>query len=269
MSCDVKSNILGGSCIVKILKEFLSKGFSFFFLCAFLGCTKQDSNAPLRIYAAASLASIAPALLEDFSPNVQGEFNFASSSILARQLEHGGEADLYLSANVKWMDYIEERMIIREDFRSDHIQNQLVLIVPKGKAKIKTEDLSKEEITPIALGDWHHVPAGIYAKEMLEDMHLWSYIEKKCLAAMDVRSALSYVERGAASAGIVYSTDALISSKVDISETIPLSDQPDIRYAIALLKNSRHSQGISFFQYLQSKKAKDIFEKHGFVFHTK
>ncbi|MEC7984894.1 MAG: molybdate ABC transporter substrate-binding protein [Myxococcota bacterium] len=233
---------------------------------ALVGCRAPDSPSPLRIHAAASLSSVTPALLADFSADVTGEFNFASSSILARQLEHGIESDVYLSANLKWMDYIEGKDLIQSGLRSDHIQNQLVLIVPKGNPKINIADLDTESVHTVAMGDWHHVPAGIYAKEALESMNLWPTIQTKSIAAMDVRAAMTYVERKAVSVGIVYKTDALISNKVQISAAFPHENQPDIRYSVALLEKSTHPQALAFYRYLSSKRARAIFEKHGFVF---
>ena len=186
--------------------------------------------------------------------------------MLARQLEHGSPSDIYLSANQSWMDYVAERGMLREGFRADHIRNQLAVIVPKGKPRLGLADLGRDEVHRIALGDWRHVPAGMYAKEMLETMNLWGSIEHKVLAGMDARAAMAYVERDAASVGIVYKTDALISANVEIGAEIPLSAQPDIRYAVGLLAKSQHPQSESFYRYLQSKRAKEIFEKHGFVF---
>jgi molybdate transport system substrate-binding protein len=239
-----------------------------------LSCSSEDSSktrtTPLRIYAAASLASVLPEVTRAFQdkyPDADIEFSFAASSILAKQIERGANADIYFSANTQWTDFLEKKNRIMPDTRLEFLSNSLVLIVPE-KSKIPItdlQDLTQPVVQRIALADWAHVPAGMYAKEALENFGIWENIASRCLPALDVRAALTYVERGDADCGIVYRTDATISKKVKIVRELPAQIQPKIRYSIAKIKGSVHQHDKHFLSFMLSEEAADIFRQSGFI----
>ncbi len=229
----------------------------------------QNSTYPLSVFAAASLTSVMAQLGEAFQikhPEIQIEFNFGASSMLAKQINLGAEADIYISANSEWVDFLDQRGQIINITRNEFLSNRLVLIAPlKNENKITSlHDFEKSMVKRIALADWAHVPAGIYAKQALENFGIWENVRFKCIPALDVRAALSYVERGDVDCGIVYRTDARISKKVIIVEELPEESQPKIRYSMVVTRRSNHPQGQSFLAFMRSQKAKDIFQQNGF-----
>lgn len=229
----------------------------------------QQSRNPLRIFAAASLTSVMPEVAVAFQethPNTNVEFNFAASSILAKQIDQGAEADIYLSANLQWMQFLKEKKQIRENSQMEFLGNELVLINSKNRQNIPgLQDLLRKDVQRIALADWSHVPAGMYAKSALEKIGMWEKIRPKCIPALDARAALAYVERGDVDCGIVYRSDAFISSNVFISNGIPKEIQPEILYSAAITQNSSHPTSAAFFSFLKTQKAKEIFRESGFV----
>lgn len=234
-------------------------------------CAPDETHpATLRVYAAASLITVMPQLRDAFvkrHPQSKVELTFAASSVLAKQIARGAAADLFISANMQWVDYLEEKALVRPENRFEFIGNRLVLIVPKvsrlGLSGIN--DLSKPDVHRIALADWAHVPAGLYAKQALQKRGLWAQIAPKCIPALDVRAALTYVARGDVDCGIVYRTDARLSGKVTIVGELPDEIQPDIRYSIALLQGSSSPFSEDFLAFLRSKPASEILTRQGFL----
>ena len=229
-----------------------------------------ESGRPLRVFAAASLTSVMPAVAETFQKEFEEaevEFNFAASSILAKQINLGADADIYLSANLPWMQFLAKTNKIKRNSELIFLDNELVLVVSKRIQRNLTglEDLLSPDISRIALADWSHVPAGIYAKIALEQANVWRKLKAKCIPALDVRAALAYVERGDADCGLVYRTDAAISRNVFISASLPKKIQPGIHYSAAITKNSTHPLSPAFLSFLQSESAQEIFEKNGFI----
>ena len=190
--------------------------------------------------------------------------SFASSSALAQQIIHGARADLFLSANVAWADAVEKKGLVAE--RVDLLGNRLVLIAPAGSAlAAKTmDDLPSAPIRRLALGDPASVPAGIYARQSLENLGLWKVLAPKVVAAADVRQALVYVEQGAAEAGIVYATDAAITDRVRVALTIPETAHDPIVYPLLLTKSAEGNPAARrLYGYLRSAAA--VFETYGFT----
>ena len=227
----------------------------------------KNQTETLCIFAAASLTSVMPKIAESFRksfPRATLEFNFAASSILAKQIQHGAQVDIFMSANREWVDFLIEQKRLREDSRHEFLSNQLVLIVPKSNSRKISglHDLLNPHIEGIALADWTHVPAGMYAKRALQKSGIWNEIEAKCIPALDVRAALTYVERGDADCGIVYRSDTFSSSKVFVIENLPA--QPSIRYSVALASDSQHALGAAFLSFLDSEEAQQIFQNLGF-----
>jgi molybdate transport system substrate-binding protein len=227
----------------------------------------------VTVFAAASTTNAVTDIGAIFSENNGASFtpSFASSSTLAKQIENGAPADIYISANKKWMDYLEEKQMIEKGSRIDLLSNRIVLIVPSDS---NVQDVA---IGPgfdllaligdgrLSMGDPDHVPAGIYGKQALESLGVWTSVESRVAGAKDVRAALALVERGEAPVGLVYATDAAISKKVRVVGTFPESSHPPIVYPVAVVAGKRSPAADRFMTLLKSPKARAIFEKYGFT----
>jgi molybdate transport system substrate-binding protein len=226
------------------------------------------------MFAAASTGNALDEIREQFTreTKVEVKTNYAASSTLAQQIAYGAEADLFVSASTEWADYLdrEERGLVEK--RRDLLGNRLVIIVPADSQLDlqKPEDLLGKAVGHLALADHTAVPAGIYAKQALTKLGLWEQLRGKVVAGADVRQALVYVETGAAEAGVVYATDAAVSTAVKVVAEIPPELTEPIRYPIVLLKQGQgeaegEAEAESFYRYLNSPKAADVFRKYGFV----
>jgi molybdate transport system substrate-binding protein len=196
---------------------------------------------------------------------------FAASSALARQIENGAPADIYLSANAQWMDRLQAASLLVPDTRLDLLGNRLVLIAnAEDEVRIRLEpgiDLAQTlKGTRLAVGDPAHVPAGIYAKEALMALDLWLPLEDKLAPASNVRAALALVERGEARLGIVYATDARISQAVAVVDTFPADSHSRIRYPIALIEERGTAEAREVLACFESEAAGALFEARGFTF---
>lgn len=196
--------------------------------------------------------------------------SFAASSALARQVEAGAPADIFISADEEWMNHLAERNAIRPRSRFVLVENALVLVTPAA---------SKSTLRPtrgfplaralgdgrLAMADPDAVPAGRYGKAALQSLGVWDLVAPKVASAENVRAALALVERGEAPFGIVYATDAAASAKVRVVGTFPASSHPPIRYPAAMVAASKHGDASAFLAFLRSKAARSIFARHGFV----
>lgn len=187
--------------------------------------------------------------------------SFAATSALARQVEQGAPADLFVSADEEWMDTLADGNLLRPGTRIDLLSNRVVLVAGKGGA-IRT--LAALGDGRLALADPNAVPAGKYARAALESLGEWQGVADNVVPAENVRAALALVERGEAPLGVVYATDALASDKVEVVRELPESSHPPIRYPVAILAASESPDAAGFLAFLSSAKAKAIFEKHGF-----
>lgn len=233
-------------------------------LCAFsAGCSPgNDREATVTLFAAASTIDAVDAIAEAFEstmPGVQVRVNAASTAVLARQLEAGAEADLFLAAHPTWADYVAERGLVAE--RVDLLNNALVVIVANDSERTGLDAVRTAE--RVAIADPESVPAGIYAKARLQHDGVWDDVEAKLAPAADVREVLFYVERGECDAGIVYKTDALISENVAIAYTWPSLPGHAIHYPLMLL-NSEHENARRAFAFFQGPEARAVFERFGF-----
>ena len=198
------------------------------------------------------------------------ETNFAASSALARQIVNGAEADLFISADTKWADYLARNHAQKHVVQQQRalLGNRLVIVIP-GDSKLhvkKPEDLLGASIEHLALGEPGSVPAGRYARQALVKLGLWDQLKDRVVSAEDVRHALAYVETGAAEAGIVYATDAAISKKVKVAAELPETLTDPIRYPVVLLKHGQDNAAAeSFYRYLSSAAAAKVFQKCGFA----
>ncbi|MFP6759158.1 MAG: molybdate ABC transporter substrate-binding protein [Alphaproteobacteria bacterium] len=196
---------------------------------------------------------------------------FGASSALARQVESGAPAHLYLSANAVWMDYLEDAALILAASRVDLLANRLALVAPADSpiTIAITPDLPLVALLGddgrLALGDPDHVPAGLYARAALEHLGLWSAVVPRLVRSANVRAALVLVERGEVPLGIVYATDALVSDGVRTVATFPTDSHPPIRYPLALVTGLDTPAARAFHDYLSSDAAAAIFTRHGFT----
>ena len=224
--------------------------------------------AEVTVFAAASLTAAASEIFEDVGSG-EVSLSFAASSVLARQIDAGAPADLFLSANSSWMDYLEQRGRIDSATRLDLLSNRLAVVAPAGSGldvEIAGEfDFPGSFTGRLALGDPGHVPAGMYAKQALVRLGWWSRIEPRLAPAPDVRGALVFVERGACSAGIVYATDAAASDRVEVAAVIPDSLHEPILYPAAVAAGRDSPQVRAAMARLLSPAAARIFRRHGFT----
>jgi len=224
----------------------------------------------LLVFAASSLTESLQALGRQFTagggPKV--EFSFAGSNDLARQIRAGAPADVFFSADTTKMDQVEKAGLVKAADRVDLLSNVLVVVVPSNAtASVKTpQDLAA--LPKIALADPAAVPAGVYAKQWLEGLGLWSQIQPKIVPTLDVRAALAAVESEAAPAGIVYRTDAAIAKKARIA--FEVANGPKITYVVAPLAGSKNrAADEAFVTFLQGAAGRAEFEKRGFLFLAK
>ena len=198
------------------------------------------------------------------------KISYAASSALAKQIEAGIPADLFISADIPWVDYVAERKLIKPASRFDFLGNEIVLIAGKD-SKV---DLKIDKGFPLraALGDGRlamanidAVPAGKYGKASLESMGVWASVADRVAQAENVRMAMTLVSRGEAPLGIVYRTDAAADPNVKIVGAFPASSHPPIIYPMALLSTSTNPDADAFVTYLKSPAAKPFFEKQGFT----
>jgi molybdate transport system substrate-binding protein len=222
----------------------------------------------LRVSAAASLTDVLQKLAPAYERG-SGDaliFNFGASSTLARQIQEGAPADLFISADESKMDQLQQRGLIVRSSRRSILSNTLVIIVPRNsRLKIASPaDLAGAAIRNIAVAEPQSVPAGIYAKRYLRKIHVWEKVAGKIIPTDNVRAALAAVESENADAGIVYKTDALISRAVRIA--YEAQDGPEISYPAAVVAGSKQQAAAQrFLDYLQSPPAQAIFQKYGFI----
>lgn len=196
--------------------------------------------------------------------------SFAASSALARQVEAGAPADLFVSADSEWMDYLAGKALIHPATRAVLVANQLVLITPAAsKAQLaigRNFPLARAlGQGRLAMANPDAVPAGKYGKAALSYLGVWAGVSGKIARAENVRAALALVERGEAPFGVVYATDARASAGVRVLGAFPPASHPPIVYPLALLRTSTHPDAESFRRFLLSREGKAIFARRGFV----
>jgi len=224
----------------------------------------------VTIYAAASLTNVIKTLASSYEQDKTTHIkpSFASSSTLAKQIESGAPADLYISADTQWMDYLQTRRLIDNASRKHLLGNELVLIAPAAQprtvAMSKSVDLAASFTGKLCMGDPSHVPAGIYGQQALQSLGWWDALEKRVVGTEDVRTALAFVQRGECPLGVVYATDAAASTQVMIAGRFADSTHDPIIYPIALLPRAS-SEARDFYRYLQSDAAKAVYRQAGFV----
>ncbi|HDW8039185.1 TPA: molybdate ABC transporter substrate-binding protein [Yersinia enterocolitica] len=229
--------------------------------------------ADITVFAAASLTNALQDIAVQYKKEKQVDVvaSYASSSTLARQIEQGAPADLFISADQQWMDYAIDKQQMVANTRYTLLGNELVLIAPKD-SKITKVAIDKKtdwkkllEGGRLAVGDPDHVPAGIYAKESLENLGAWATLAPEMARANNVRSAMALVERAEAPLGIVYGSDAIASDKVKVVGVFPEASHKPVEYPMAIVKGHENLTVTAFYDYLKSPAAAVIFEKYGFT----
>jgi molybdate transport system substrate-binding protein len=237
--------------------------------CGNSGMNDQTEKAELTVSAAASLTDALNEIRKSFeeeNKNIKLIYNFGASGTLQQQILQGAPVDLFFSAALDKFNQLIEEGHIDEQSSMDLVTNEIVLIVPESE---KSEVDSFEDLggyaEKISIGVPESVPAGKYAKEMLETIGMWNEIEDKIVFAKDVRQVLMYVETGNVDAGIVYQTDAILSTKVNIMASAKEGTHTPIIYPVGIKSDTNYpNEAKVFYQYLQSQESLRILEKYGF-----
>lgn len=229
-----------------------------------------QAEPKVTVYAAASLTNAIGEIAAQYEreKSVKVVASYAASSTLAKQIEQGAPADVFISADLKWMNYLQDKGRIVAETHKPLLSNRLVVIAPKGK-RFKVEPAKGFEFAKafegrLCTGDLESVPVGIYAKQSLRALGWWDAIKSRIVGAQDVRAALAFVERGECAAGIVYETDAKVSSRVELVVVLPQESHDPIVYPVAAVAGSS-PEGKAFAEYLASTAAVAVFEKYGFT----
>ena len=232
------------------------------------GASAQD----VRVGAAASLSNVLQTLGSAWAESGGGKVvgNYAASSALARQIEQGAPIDVFFSADLEWMDFLERKGLIEAGTRRNVAANTLVLVAPADRAQTvvisKGIDFkSKLAGGRLAVADPASVPAGKYAKEALTALGLWDQVSRDLAPAENVRATLALVARAEAPYGIVYATDAKVEPRVKVVAVFPSDSHKPIVYPAALIKGRATPAATSFLQFLQTDKARNILRDAGFT----
>ena len=225
----------------------------------------------LVVFAAASLTDALQEVGDAFTreTSIPVKFSFAASSALARQIENGAPADVFFSADLDWMTYLQTRHLLQEATRHDVLGNRLVLIAPADAVvalKIEPHFALAAALgnRRLATGDPESVPVGRYAQEALTRLGVWPAVQARLARAENVRAALAFVDRGDAALGIVYATDALVDKKVRVVDVFPADSHPPIVYPIAVTATAQ-AAAARFVDFVRSPAADKVFKSYGFL----
>jgi molybdate transport system substrate-binding protein len=224
---------------------------------------------PVVVFAAASMADAVSALTRQYNQSHDAAVvaSFAASSTLARQIEAGAPAQVYISANARWVDYLDGRGMIER--RCNLVGNSLMLIAPADRpldlpiaVGFGLADALGDR--RLAMGDPDHVPAGLYGRQALEFLEVWPSVRGRLVHSADVRATLALVARGEVAAGIVYATDARLSDQVRVAGVFPADSHDAIVYPAARIVGPDNSAADAFFAYLVSAKGRALLAGFGF-----
>jgi len=225
----------------------------------------------ITVFAAASLTDVLQELGDGFTKDssIPVRFSFAASSTLARQIENGAPADIFFSADLEWMDYLQTRKLIQAATRHDVLGNRLVLIAPTdNQVMLKIQPHFALAATlgkgRLATGDPDSVPVGRYAREALTSLGVWDEVSARLVRADSVRSALAFVDRGEAALGIVYLTDALIDKNVRVVDEFPANSHQAIIYPVAMTSVA-NGDAAKFLSFMRGPAANAAFQRYGFT----
>ncbi|WP_132249862.1 molybdate ABC transporter substrate-binding protein [Methylobacterium segetis] len=237
-----------------------------------LGTVPARAEQPVLVFAAASLKNAVDDAISAWrtESGKSAKASYAASNALAKQIEAGAPADLFISADLAWMDYAEKAGSIRPGTRANFLRNSIVLVAPKDSpialdlkpgldlAKVLGDDR-------LAVGNVESVPAGKYGRAALKALGAWDGVKDRLAQAENVRAALLLVSRGEAPLGIVYATDAASDPSVRVVATFPADSHPPVVYPLAIVKESANPDAASFLAYLKSPAAHPFFERQGFT----
>ena len=246
-------------------------GLTVLAMLATITAAHAQARREVTVFAAASLTNAMQDVADAHAraTGVKVKLSFAASSTLARQIEAGAGAQLFVSADEQWMDYLARRDLIEPATRRVLLGNRLALVVPADRplrVEIGADGgwLAGLPAGRIATGDPAHVPVGRYAEQALKRLGAWGVVAPRLARADNVRNALVLVERGEAAAGIVYATDAAASSKVAVAALFPEGTHDPVSYPVALLKGHGQGDARALYEFLDGPAARTAFVKHGF-----
>jgi molybdate transport system substrate-binding protein len=258
----------------QISKSTLGITLLMLFLISACGTTSdspmESQKISLTISAAASLSDALieiQTMFQEENPHIDLTMNFGSSGTLKQQILQGAPVDLFFSASNYQFDVLIKKGLIDETHSKPLLSNELVLITPTNATNSfqSFEDLESSDVRRIAIGIPESVPVGTYAQETLMSLGLWEKIKDKLVLSKDVRQVLTYVETGNVDAGIVYRTDALLSSKVKVIMEAEPSTHSEIMYPIGIIKRTQYLEEAQlFYTFLEQEEAIQVFEKYGF-----
>ncbi|WP_290753992.1 molybdate ABC transporter substrate-binding protein [Amaricoccus sp.] len=236
------------------------------------GLAAPAAAAEVTVFAAASLKNALDAVAGAWAEETgnAAQISYAASSALARQIEEGAPADVFVSADVPWMDYLVERKLVREDSVVALLGNRLVLVAPAGSGAA-VELASGADLAGalgdgrLAMGQVDSVPAGKYGKEALTTLGLWDQVADRLAQAENVRAALALVATGEAPLGVVYATDANAEPGVRVVATFPEESHAPIVYPAAVTTGATSPEAGAFLDFLQGDEAAGLFEAQGFT----
>ena len=231
-----------------------------------VACGRGDSS--LTVYAASSCTSVIEEAARVYADSTGQTVltHFGASGVLARTIEEGAPADLFISADARWMDELSKKGLLEPATARIVAWNQLVFVVPSDAMQPPPAHAAAlVNLDRIAIGDPETVPAGNYARQALNHMGVWSYLEPKLVQATDVRAVLALVERGEVDGGVVYATDARASRSVRVAFEFSDAVHDPIAYPAAVLKGSRDVNAARrFLEFLSSPRGRAVFQAHGF-----
>ena len=273
--------------IRKRVKKFLAAVLTAVCVMSFAACGSSDTNTTasggesttaasgakkeIVVLAAASLTDVCGELekmYEEENKDIDLVFSYAGSGALQTQIEEGAPADLFISAAKKQMNALKEKSLMKEDTICNLLENKVVLIVPAESTLGLTsfEDVKKDDVKMIGIGELESVPAGQYAKTIFTNLGFWDVVEKKANYGTDVRTVLTWVESGEVDCGVVYATDAYTTDKVKIVAEAPEGSCDKVIYPAGVVGASKNADAATaFLNYLKSDEAMKVFEKYGFV----
>jgi molybdate transport system substrate-binding protein len=266
MNMEIPNKIVKGGCRDMPMKNI--SGNLFVVLAALALFVVPVQAGDINLSAAASMRDVLNELSDTFAkktPGITFQKNYGASGAIAKQIENGAPADLYVSANVQWMDYLKEKKLVDERSISILAYNELVFV---GKPDVKATGLQDVvKLEKVAIGSPKSVPAGQYAAEAFKKAGIDKQLESRLVMAKDVRECLMYAERGEVVGAFVYKTDALEMAKnVKILFAVPQEFYPRVTYPMALtMTGSKKTEALAFLKFLQTSEAKGILSKHGFV----
>ena len=235
------------------------------------GSAAHASEEDVVVFAAASMSEAVSALGTAFEKKTGFPVisSFAGSGTLARQIKEGAPADIFISANLPWMGYLDRAVLLEPESQVTIASNNLILVAPNETDLPHPFRLEKLPTIigtgQLAIGNPAHVPAGAYAKDSLESLGLWEKIQGNLVMLPNVRAVLALVDRGEAPFAVIYETDMRLAKNIQLAAVFPQNSHPPISYVMAKVKgNDGHSTNL-FYKFVRSEEGREILRRHGFL----